>query len=398
MPFADESTKPAARAIASQPLPPALLQHEQDAHLAGMQRRLAELHRRVDHARGRLPGEFAEALGRIEDGIGRLGEGVRGFVAEHALRARPHQARPGAAAPATAPADFPDPWDAQSAEALTRVCEAAAAEGWGGPRRAQEGARTTAPLPAERDAWLEQRLAAIATLLGRSMAHNTSDKALAALDRRLARFDERLEIALERLARRSDSASLVLIEAHVRELNAQFEAARGQLGRLEGIDNQLRELSGLVKTERQPVCAANQRNTSDDDLESRMQRAVDRAVRQASQPPVDPHRVAALEGLLQNWFAEQRRSEEASAAVLQSIEEALTRIGDRIDALDAAKADERDGLAIESERLAEAYAAGVRLLGQDAFPSTLDAADYVPPLAQGWDQPSDAPGEDQHPR
>ena len=63
------------------------------------------------------------------------------------------------------------------------------------------------------------------------------------------------------------------------------------------------------------------------------------------------------------------------------------RIVDRIEAMEAAKsapaapadsdAPERDGMEAEHDRLAEAYAAGARVLGQQGLEPPLHAADYV---------------------
>ncbi len=115
----------------------------------------------------------------------------------------------------------------------------------------------------------------------------------------------------------------------------------------------------------------------------------------------------ALEELLQDYIEERRRGEEVTASILHTIEDALSRIVDRVDAIDVAKpapaAQEdqhdtrRDGLDIESERLAQAYAAGARVLGQartERAPSILDAADYASFAPQDEPAPADEPAED----
>src|SRR5262249_13025260 len=124
-----------------------------------------------------------------------------------------------------------------------------------------------------------------------------------------------------------------------------------------------------------------------------LQRPAGGAERQpASETPVEPtltqcrasEQMAAIEGLLQNWIAEQREGDSNTAGVLNAIEEGLGRILDRIDAIEVAQADplreETDGLAIESDRLAEAYAAGARVLAIEPLAAQLDAADYLAPL------------------
>ena len=83
---------------------------------------------------------------------------------------------------------------------------------------------------------------------------------------------------------------------------------------------------------------------------------------------------------MQDYIAERRRGEEAASGMLHTIEEALIRILDRIDAMEAparrlaptdGNAAGQDGMDAESDRLAEAYASGARMLGQK--PSQADA-------------------------
>src|SRR5262249_17436361 len=84
--------------------------------------------------------------------------------------------------------------------------------------------------------------------------------------------------------------------------------------------------------------------------------------------------------------------------VLHSIEDALMRILDRVEAMEALQpapqagttnARELDGLEIEHDRLTQAYAQGARVLGQQAQEPTLDAADYV--AAQRQERHASAP-------
>ena len=193
-----------------------------------------------------------------------------------------------------------------------------------------------------------------------------------------------------------DTGTLSLIEAHIRELTSQFEATRGQLNRLDAVDEQLRDLAHMIQERRDPQQPAG--DLSIETLKALIDTAAERGASQAvaampsltsARDEEDHTRIEALEALLQDYVAERRRGEDVAAGILQSIEEALGRIVDRIDAIEAVKAepasgDESDGLAMESERLAEAYAAGARVLGQNNLESSLDAADYVEPMQ--WEE------------
>ena len=98
-------------------------------------------------------------------------------------------------------------------------------------------------------------------------------------------------------------------------------------------------------------------------------------------------RIQALEGLLQDYIAERRRGDEATAGVFNTIEDALLRIVDRVEAMEGVKspaeasadreAAGRHGADPERDLLAEAYAEGARVLGQQGFEPSLHAADYL---------------------
>jgi hypothetical protein len=252
------------------------------------------------------------------------------------------------------------------------------------------------------EAVLEQRIATFAAALGQWLDQIDPEKSLAAFHRRLAEFERRLALALEKLARCGDASALVQIEAQVGELGTQLAATRKELGRLEVIDGQLNALARLLKTqlemqpetqlETQLETQRGQRETSagsmeQDALDTLAQTAADRAVRQFARET--PHAdagiaqgqqiVAPLEGMLQRFMAERRADADGSVRVLRRIDDALACIVARIASVADAPAvehrDESDGLAAESDRLAEAYAAGARALAQQPF--ALDATDYV---------------------
>jgi localization factor PodJL len=351
--------------------------------LAEIQDRLSLLGHKVDDVRAGLPGEIAHPSQRGWN----AGASSR-TVSRTSMR------------PSTG-AEADEPWDTATAEALTRVYEKAQLHRPASPPRQtrQTKAEVPAPAPAqpawqgtEPDrVWLEARLSGIDSLLQQALAGVDPDKSLDAVRGRLDQFEARFEEALETVARRSDLEGLTLLEQQVTKLSRQFEETRDQLGRLDAIDQSLRDLA---------LGSSGEKRASDIDskaVASMIDAAADRAATRLAEAASSSgsagagKRVEALEELLQDYIEERRRGEEVTAGILRTIEDALARIVDRVDAIDmarpapaAAQQDQEpapaDGLEIESERLAQAYAAGARVLGQrraERSASGLDAADYT---------------------
>lgn len=269
--------------------------------------------------------------------------------------------RPVSAAPGDEPDQYFDPdapWDAESAEALTRLSESEEGRLW----RQHEGNRVPrAPAPTDPrfqhegpadpfHSGLEPRLAELIQRLQNTVAALDPDGSLAPLNRRLDALEEKLAEALAGVAQRSDVDGLRLIEAQVTELAAHVEQASNRLDRLDAMDEQMR---GLV-------------------------RKIDDAGLQ---------RLGELERVLQSYVAEWRRSDERNATALGRLDEAVSRIGETIEAAEAVKpatdlslagfAGEFPG-AIRSDPLSQVYADGARALAPKYDQLALDAAGYAP--------------------
>lgn len=365
--------------------------------VADMQERLAQFGRLVEQLRDELPEQQVGALARIEQGIATLGERIAAFgQTGHA------QEGTGTSLSPTVPADLDEPWDAQSAEALMRSYEMAESELASSGQPARRLARPEATKAAAAaatgydQAWLEGRFADIAALLQHSLADINPARSLAALDRRLDQFEQRLDAALNDIVAYSGRDGLNLIEAHIKELTGHFEATCRQLTRLDTMDDHLRELMQAVDEHGQQS-KAGPAALSDDAIAALVDSAAERAVtRMAASGPAAgmaseaeaQKRIDALESLVQDYIAERRRGEDVTGGILNTIESALTRIADRVDAIEVGNsghagaadddAQDRDGIDLESHRLAEAYAAGARVLGREPLEPDLDAADYAP--------------------
>jgi localization factor PodJL len=353
----------------------------QRAMIAEIEARLAQFGRLTAQIREGLPEHHAQDLAPIEQGIGSLAQRIGALGREKGRAGEGIDLLPTEG----------DPWDTRSAEELMRVYEAVNAEAvaqratrnphpW--PSQAAAPAATELPL---RDAtWLEARFAEIAALIERALADANPAPALASLDRRLDQFERRLDGALGDMAPAAGRGDLKLIDAHLVEFAGQVEVVRQQLNRLDTIDAQLRELALAIVGGEQG--RAGPSSLSKDAVAELIDSAAERAAGKVVQslPALGENRIDTLEALVRDHVAERRRNDEASAGVLNSIEDALVRIVDRVEAMEgkpAACAEGAtrgcDGLQAEHDRLAEIYAEGARVLGQPALPPTLDAADYV---------------------
>ncbi len=195
-----------------------------------------------------------------------------------------------------------------------------------------------------------------------SLAQSGPKQSFAALNERLDDFEQRFSTALGRVAQRSDLDSLKSIEANVMELAAQLEQARDRLELIGDVDEEVRGLA----------------------------RKLDASGEQ---------RAGTLEKLLRDCMAEWRESEQRTASALHSLEEAVNRLGDTVDAMEATKpapeltvpplAPELKQSAAAMDSLSRPHTANGRPHTTHFYHTMLDAADYAPrPADQRPREPS----------
>ena len=260
--------------------------------------------------------------------------------------------------------DTSNPWDVRSAEALTRLYEseegslsrpAPRARARHAPAQAQGAETAERPRETADRTWLEVHLSRLAKRLQDSLDQSDTKQPFAALNGRLDDLEQRFGTALGRVAQRSDLDSLKSIEANVMELAAQLDRARDRLELIGDMDEEVRGLARKLD-------------------ESGEQRA------------------DALEKLLRDCVAEWRESEQRTASALHSLEEAVYRLGDTVDAMEASKPAPEltvPALAPELERSTAAMdsvspldTAIVRPPTTHFYHPALDAADYAPRSAE----------------
>jgi localization factor PodJL len=267
-----------------------------------------------------------------------------------------------------------DSWDAASAEALARVYETSDA-GLGRPAYDPDvPAAQTPPHFAnavERD-WLDERLAEVAKRIESSLAGSRPDSSLAELGHRFEQFEQRFAAALDNVALRSDVDGLRLVEAHITELAQQFEQAQSQFQRLDGIERQLVglaerlsdthlaeivshgsrsvDLERLITDATERMVAAGAANSAVSapapapagptlaELEALVRTAAEEAVERfaghVGRNDGQQQGIGELRALIEGLVNDRRQGDETTASVLDTMQQAMIRVLDRIDAIE----------------------------------------------------------------
>ena len=232
---------------------------------------------------------------------------------------------------------------------------------------ASAGPASTSPssirfLDADRD-WLDGRLIDIARRVEISLESIKPEPVISILDARFDQFQSSFSSALDNLASHADVEGLRLIEAHITELTERFEEARQQLGRLDGIEMTLQavvdrlsdprfdsalergaegtqDLEPLISSAVEQIAASfrESQNHAAPDLAGLADAAAERiASRFADMGQGDASSgedVYAVRQLLEQFINERREGEEQTAAMLDTMQQAMIRMLDRVDALE----------------------------------------------------------------
>ena len=258
-------------------------------------------------------------------------------------------------------------------------------------RRAPEPARSAParyPVSAAADnragsaidkAWLEARFAGIAALCNSRWRTTIQPSRSRLSDQRLDQMEARLETRLGDVSARLGSDWLQVVEDHVKELSTQFEATSRQLARLDAIDGQLQQITRTLDEKRQSVADAATLGSGRGGHRGadRHRRPSGRSAGLAATLPAPEaergHRIDALEGMMQDYIAERRRGEEIDlrhaahhrgGADPHHRSDRCHRGAGAGAPTAAEKQPMSSGMDLEGARLAEAYAAGARVLGQ----------------------------------
>ena len=213
-------------------------------------------------------------------------------------------------------------------------------------------------------AWLDGKFAEIARGIERQLAETRPDSGLLAMGNRLDLLESRFTAALSGVAQRTDLAGLSEIERQIGDMAAQFERTERQLARLDVLEWQLKDMTARMTdladqqaaaahnqsmfaqqhadfvdqhsqslTRQQPFAPSASEPHPQADYHAIADAAAERvAVRLASAPArADAAPARELEALIQGYISERRRGDEHTAMALDTVQEALARLIDRVD-------------------------------------------------------------------
>ncbi len=352
-----------------------------------MRDRLASLSDEARTIRGQVPREFEPDVERIQQQMHLLGERLSQLSAG-ALYHGGGGGEPSAEAGSETVSDeaillggprSDDPWDRDTANALTRFYELGDAElssGTEGASSAGHGAgaggapsRTVVTVE---PAWLDRRFAEIAERIEQSLAEIRPESSLLTIGRRFDQLEMRMVSALRGVAMHTDIEELRVAEAQIEDIGTQLDQLRRQLGRLDTIDAHLTTLTAQLSDDRlaklfehgqnlardserleaidsQLATIANQLSHDrlaellnesvgrDADLEGLANSAAQKAAAHFADQGLlqaQARDLGEVRGLIESLISERRNSDENNASMLDTMQQAIIRILDRIDALE----------------------------------------------------------------
>ena len=194
--------------------------------------------------------------------------------------------------------------------------------------------------------WLEARFTDISNHIEAQIKDIHHDQSFFALGQRLDQFERQFSTAIEGVATRGDVEGIRLIEAHMSEISGHLESAHQQLTRIEAIEAQLTGLADKLGDVHRAAMATEGPDSAAFHAHEPMP-AIDvhavakEAVQQAAAhfAEIEPH-PQTVEGLnevrnmMHRLMSDNRQAEENTTALLDTLQQAMIRLLDRVDAME----------------------------------------------------------------
>ncbi|MGL4398176.1 MAG: tetratricopeptide repeat protein [Hyphomicrobium sp.] len=256
------------------------------------------------------------------------------------------------------PGNTAHPWDDEAADALARmydregpslggdapaaVAPSAMMAMSAAPASSTPAAHETGRAPSGIDqTWIEAKFADISERITQSLADINPDQSFFALSQRLEQFERQFNASMDTVAVRADVEGLHLIEAHMSELVGHLEATHQQLQRLDGIEEQLADIAGKFGSVDFNAFAGGAAVASAEPAPALDVDALARAVARETAALIPATPAVAhipglddMQGLMHRLMSDVRQGEENTTALLDTLQQAMIRLLDRVDAIE----------------------------------------------------------------
>lgn len=251
------------------------------------------------------------------------------------------------------PPNVSDPWDRDAAEALTGLYESGAvgfksksfAPSPSMPQADAMGSAAPAVLAGVDHVWLEARFADVSKRIEESLNELRPDQGFFSLGQRVDQLEQHFSNLMEDVATRGDVEGVRLIEAHVSELAGHLENAHNQLMRLDVIEDHLAGIASKLDDVHRAAAAATDSDVApvvmqpEIDMDAFARTAAEAAAQQFAkmQPPASAAASAdtsEISDMLRMFIAESRQGEENTSVLLDTLQQAIIRLLDRVDAME----------------------------------------------------------------
>lgn len=276
------------------------------------------------------------------------------------------------AATAGAPVSSDEPWDAAAAEALMQTYETEQVADAAQP--APSASRTGGAQHSAQQDWLGKPFHDVTQRIKRTLLDIKPGTTIALLEERLDQFQHHINLALEDVVRRADLEGLRRIEEHVSDLGEQLQHLERHVHRLDGIEADMRQVMDQVSDERlAKLLDYNARFAADldavalraaeevharlgqenDDASARRHQELTALIEASLQDrrytdteastlvqdlsghvTAQADRYSEIKELLEATRREQRQSEQTALGMLDTLQQALVRVLDRMDTLE----------------------------------------------------------------
>ena len=209
-----------------------------------------------------------------------------------------------------------------------------------------------APIAADR-AWLDERFSDIAARIDAELGRLDPETALADFGRRFDVMEARFATALQDVATRADVEGIKIVEACLNDLSDQIERTQGEVARFGSLEAEVVALAGRLSEERLAALVAPQPQPAlapeidiaglAESISAHLGAARQQLDQQSQSRPiiVDDSRflssVGELKDVVDSLVQAQRSGDEQTSSMLDMMQQALIRMLDRMESIEAAQ-------------------------------------------------------------